>query len=117
MNMSIDNFKDAEDALRPYIPLVKELPGKDTVLDRITPLMAVLGNPENKVKTIHIAGTSGKTSTAYYISALLSRAGVNVGLTVSPHIYKISERTQVNGQPLDELTFCNKLAEFLDIVE
>lgn len=113
----LKDFKDVEDALRVYIPLVKELTGKDTVLDRIKPLMSILGNPENKLKTIHIAGTSGKTSTSYYIAALLGQEGLNIGLTVSPHIDKISERTQVNGKPLEEDVFCQKLSEFLDIVD
>ena len=39
----------------------KTITGKDTVFDRIEPLMAYLGNPENKIRAIHIAGTSGKT--------------------------------------------------------
>src|ERR1700722_7098159 len=99
MERRLNTFTDVERALRPYIPLVKELTGKDTVLDRILPLMEYLGHPENKLKTIHIAGTSGKTSTSYYIASLLSLAGQNVGLTVSPHIDRISERTQINGQP------------------
>jgi dihydrofolate synthase / folylpolyglutamate synthase len=79
--------------------------------------MNYLGNPENKLRTIHIAGTSGKTSTAYYIAGLLNLAGQNVGLTVSPHIDKISERTQINGKPLEETIFCERLAEFLELVD
>ncbi len=117
MKRTISNFSDVDLVLRPYVPLIKQLTGKDTVLDRIKPLMAYLGNPENKLKTIHIAGTSGKTSTAYYLSSLLVLAGQKVGLTVSPHIDKISERTQVNGKPLSEKVFCERLAEFLKIVE
>jgi dihydrofolate synthase/folylpolyglutamate synthase len=79
--------------------------------------MDSLGNPENKIKTIHIAGTSGKTSTSYYIAALLTQTGLNIGLTVSPHIDKISERAQVNGQPLEEDVFCAYLSDFLTLLE
>ncbi|MEI9913409.1 MAG: hypothetical protein WDN66_00090 [Candidatus Saccharibacteria bacterium] len=51
--------------------------------------MSYLGHPENKLRTIHIAGTSGKTSTAYYTSSPIILSGKTVGLTVSPHIDKI----------------------------
>ncbi len=117
MKSSIKSFDDVETALRPYVPLVKELTGKDTVLDRIKPLMSYLGNPENKLRTIHLAGTSGKTSTAYYIASLLSLAGKNVGLTVSPHIDSINERTQINGQPLNDSEFFAELTAFLELVD
>jgi dihydrofolate synthase / folylpolyglutamate synthase len=82
-------------------------------LDRIWQLMAFLGNPENNYKTIHIAGTSGKTSTAYYLTSFLDAAGRKVGLTVSPHIDGVNERVQINGQPLPEEQFCRYLETFL----
>jgi dihydrofolate synthase/folylpolyglutamate synthase len=113
----LSSFKDVELALRPFVPLVSELTGKDTVLDRIVPLMKILGNPEDKLRTIHIAGTSGKTSTSYYISSLLCQSGLMIGLSVSPNIDKLSERTQINGKPIDDQTFFKELGLFLDIVE
>ncbi|MHB1865186.1 MAG: bifunctional folylpolyglutamate synthase/dihydrofolate synthase [Candidatus Saccharimonadales bacterium] len=117
MKRKVTNFDEVETVLRPYVPLVKELTGRDTVLDRIKPLMVQLGHPEDKLKAIHIAGTSGKTSTAYYISSMLTMAGFKVGLTVSPHIDKINERTQINGQPLNEQDFCKYLSTFLDEID
>ena len=117
MKRAITNFSDVEQALKPYIPLVKKLTGKDTVLDRIVPLMDFLGHPEDKIKAIHIAGTSGKTSTAHYISSLLTEAGLKVGLTISPHIDKVSERAQINNKPLSERLFCSLLSEFLDLLD
>ena len=117
MKRAITNFSDVEQALKPYIPLVKKLTGKDTVLDRIVPLMDFLGHPEDKIKAIHIAGTSGKTSTAHYISSLLTEAGLKVGLTISPHIDKVSERVQINNKPLSERLFCSLLSEFLDLLD
>lgn len=80
-------------------------------------LMAYLGNPQDKVKVVHVAGTSGKTSTAYYISALLTAAGLEVGLTVSPHVDEVNERLQVNGRLLPEAEFCRALSEFAGLVE
>jgi dihydrofolate synthase/folylpolyglutamate synthase len=76
-----------------------------------------LGNPQNKLKVIHIAGTSGKTSTAYYVAALIKGTGKKVGLTISPHIVSINERTQINVIPLPETEYCRELGVFLDIIE
>jgi dihydrofolate synthase/folylpolyglutamate synthase len=115
--VTIKNFQEAEAALLPYVPLVRQLTGQDTTLDRIQPLMELLGNPQNKLKVIHIAGTSGKTSTAYYMAALLQAGGKKVGLTVSPHVDSITERVQLNGQPLAEALFCEELGIFLDIIQ
>lgn len=112
----IRTIQEAEQALLPYVPLVSRLTGKDATLQRITPLMALAGNPQQRLRVVHIAGTSGKTSTAYYIAALLRASGKNVGLTVSPHVDSITERTQINGQPLPEAVFCKELDAFLDIV-
>lgn len=113
----ITTIAEAEAALQPFVPLVAQLTGKDTTLERIAPLMQLMGNPQDKLKIIHIAGTSGKTSTAYYMAALLQAAGKLVGLTVSPHVDSITERVQIDGQPLDEVTFCSELDEFLKLVE
>lgn len=117
MNRRIKSLSDIEIVLRPYIKLVKKLTGKDTTLERIKPLMSFLGHPENNIRTIHIAGTSGKTSTAYYISSLLSQSGNKVGLTISPHVDKINERVQINNRPLNESIFCEQLEKFLKLVQ
>lgn len=80
-------------------------------------LMDFLQNPQDKLHVIHVAGTSGKTSTAYYIAALLSAGGYKVGLTISPHVDQLNERLQINGQPLDKNVFCENLSEFLGLIE
>src|SRR5271170_5393644 len=113
----ISTIEEAEAALLPYVPLVAQLTGKGTTLDRVIPLMALAGNPQDRLKTVHIAGTSGKTSTSYYMAALLRATGKKVGLTVSPHVDSLAERVQINGQPLSEEQFCKDLAEFLEIVD
>lgn len=114
--MTIRSMQEARDALQQYVPLVAQQLGKDTTLDRIVPLMRFLGNPQDKLRVIHIAGTSGKTSTAYYIAALLKEAGCKVGLTVSPHIDSITERVQINGLPIGESVFFSQLGVFLDSI-
>ncbi len=79
--------------------------------------MDYLGNPQNKYRVVHVAGTSGKTSTAYYMAALLAAAGQKTGLTISPHIDEINERVQINGQPLSEAEFCQALTIFLQLIK
>ncbi|HKU18904.1 MAG TPA: Mur ligase family protein [Candidatus Saccharimonadales bacterium] len=85
-------------------------------LDYMFELLAHVGNPQDKLKVVHVAGTSGKTSTAYYAAALLQAAGHKVGLTVSPHIDEVNERVQINLMPLPEAEFCRELGAFLDLV-
>lgn len=65
-------------------------------LSYIKEVLAYLGNPQNKVKTIHVTGTNGKGSTAYYITNLLKKAGLKTGLFVSPYISKFNERIQLD---------------------
>jgi len=86
-------------------------------LERMLLLMEYLGNPQNSYKTIHVAGTSGKTSTSYYLSALLGAAGARVGLSVSPHIDEINERVQINNKLLSEKRFCSSFSKFVSVVE
>jgi dihydrofolate synthase/folylpolyglutamate synthase len=86
-------------------------------LDYMYDLLGYLGNPQDSFRAVHIAGTSGKTSTAYYTAALLATTGKKVGLTVSPHVDFLNERVQVNMQPLPEAVFVNELNEFMDTLE
>jgi len=80
-------------------------------------LMAFLGNPQECYKTIHVAGTSGKTSTAYYAAALLKAAGKRVGLTISPHVDTANERVQIDLEPLPQAEFCAAFVEFLEVIK
>lgn len=114
--MKISNLTQAEKVLLAYVPAVKAFTGKNITLARVAPLMRALGSPQDKLKVIHIAGTSGKTSTSYYVAALLLATGSSVGLTVSPHIDKVTERIQLNGRPINEDLFCRYLGECIDIV-
>ncbi|HTN36645.1 MAG TPA: folylpolyglutamate synthase/dihydrofolate synthase family protein [Arachidicoccus sp.] len=61
-------------------------------------LCAVLGNPQNKFKSIHIAGTNGKGSSSHMLAAILQAAGYKVGLYTSPHLYDFRERIRINGE-------------------
>lgn len=91
--------------------------GETYTLGRMKELMSRLGNPQNDIPAVHVAGTSGKTSTSYYIRALLQAHGVRTGLTASPHISSITERVQINGKPLTDAVFLAYLERFLDLIE
>jgi dihydrofolate synthase / folylpolyglutamate synthase len=61
-----------------------------------------LGNPENKIKSIHVAGTNGKGSTSSMIASVLQEAGYKVGLYTSPHLKDFRERIKINGIEISE---------------
>lgn len=65
-------------------------------------LSELFDNPHTKFKSIHIAGTNGKGSTAHTIAAVLQSAGYKVGLYTSPHMLDFRERIRVNGKPIDK---------------
>jgi len=85
--------------------------------ERMLHLMEFLGNPQNDYKVIHVAGTSGKTSTAYYVAALLKEAGLRTGLTISPHVDTASERAQIDLEVLPEDVFCERFSQFLELIK
>lgn len=82
----------------------------------VADILTTLNNPQNSTPAIHIAGTSGKGSTAYWATALLRSAGYSVGTIVSPHVNTVAERSQVNGALLGELTYTRYFQEFVSLV-
>lgn len=84
---------------------VRSASPKDLKLERMRALLRLLGDPHERVRTIHITGTKGKGSTAAMIAAVLQTVGYRVGLFTSPHLERVEERIQVNGVPIgpDEL--------------
>lgn len=66
-------------------------------LENITKLCAFFGNPQEKLKTIHIGGTNGKGSTSNMLASVLQEQGYKVGLYNSPHLIDFTERIKVNG--------------------
>ena len=65
-------------------------------------LCAELGNPQDKFKTIHVAGTNGKGSTSHMLAAILQQAGYKTGLYTSPHLKDFRERIRINGNMVPE---------------
>ena len=60
------------------------------------------GNPHQKYKTIHIAGTNGKGSCSHLLASILQESGYKVGLYTSPHLLDFRERIRVNGKMISE---------------
>ena len=65
-----------------------------------------LGNPEKKLKCIHVGGTNGKGSTSHMLSSILQEAGYKVGLYTSPHLKDFRERIKINGNEISEEFVC-----------
>ena len=76
----------------------KHAPG----LERIRELLGRLGNPQEELKFIHVAGTNGKGSVCACLAAVLEAAGYRVGLNTSPHLERLHERIRVNGQEIGD---------------
>ena len=69
-------------------------------LDRIQELLECLGNPQDTLRFVHVAGTNGKGSTCACIASILKSAGYKVGLFTSPYIEHFEERIRINGEPI-----------------
>lgn len=115
--MKLGSMKAVEKALRPYYAVAALTTGKGITVERMERFMHHLGNPERSYPVVHIAGTSGKTSTTYFTTSLLHAAGNKVGSTVSPHIDSLTERVQIDGIPLNETVFCEYMGQFLELAK
>ncbi|MCE5312594.1 MAG: bifunctional folylpolyglutamate synthase/dihydrofolate synthase, partial [Nitrospiraceae bacterium] len=71
-------------------------------LERIKKILNTLGNPEQKFRSIHIAGTNGKGSAAAACECMLRQHGCNTGLFTSPHLVSFTERIRINGNEITE---------------
>src|SRR5690242_19058905 len=74
----------------------------------VAPMLALLeelGNPHLGRTTVHIAGSKGKGSVAAMVESMLRAGGVSTGLTTSPHLHRITERVQINGEPISQDEF------------
>ena len=70
-------------------------------LDNITKLCSFFGNPQEKIKCVHIGGTNGKGSSSNMLASVLQEAGYTVGLYNSPHLIDFTERIKINGKNCD----------------
>lgn len=89
-------------------------------LSRITKLCSLLGNPQDSLKFIHVAGTNGKGSVSAMLTSILTKAGFKVGEFTSPYVYRFNERICIDGVPIadDDLAkIVEKVRVFADSME
>ncbi|GAB4342291.1 MAG: folylpolyglutamate synthase/dihydrofolate synthase family protein [Calditrichia bacterium] len=85
-------------------------------LKNIQQLLEALGNPQNRFKSIHLAGTNGKGSTAAYIFYALQAAGYRVGLYTSPHLVRFNERIRVNDRLIPDEYIVNFVLRHQELI-
>jgi dihydrofolate synthase/folylpolyglutamate synthase len=117
MTQKFSTFAEAEEYIHSFIPPKGQYFKGDFGINRTKALLSILGNPHNKLKTIHLAGTSGKGSTAYLTSLLLMSQGFKTGLHLSPHLLDIRERFQINNSLLSDSEFCTYVSSLVSAVE
>ncbi|UCD12911.1 MAG: bifunctional folylpolyglutamate synthase/dihydrofolate synthase, partial [Thermoplasmatales archaeon] len=91
--------------------------GSKLGLERISHLMEQLGNPQNNIKIIHISGTNGKGSVCIFTGSILQKAGYNIGVYISPHLQRFSERIVVNNEEIsneDVVSLVEKIKPIID---
>jgi dihydrofolate synthase/folylpolyglutamate synthase len=85
--------------------------GVNLGLERIKKVLANLGNPQEKIPFIHVAGTNGKGSVCAYLSSVLTVAGYKVGRYISPHLVDWTERICLNEKPIEEKVLVEVLTQ------
>lgn len=115
------NYQDTIDWLFSQLPMFQRQ-GKVAYkkdLSNITALCKLNDNPQNKFKSIHVAGTNGKGSVSHILSSILQTAGYKTGLYTSPHLKDFRERIKINGEMISEenvITFVERsMSDFVKI--
>lgn len=88
-----------------------------TDLHRIKRLLAGLGNPQDSLKFLHIAGTNGKGSVAAFCASALKESGYRTGLYISPFVVRINERIQINGEYIPDDLFASVIEKVKSVAD
>lgn len=91
--------------------------GSELGLGRITELLEKLGNPQDRLKFVHVAGTNGKGSCSAMTASVLKAAGYRTGLFTSPYIYRFNERMQINGKEIDDGVLAGLITEIRPVAD
>lgn len=105
------NYKEIVD----YIEEIPKFTSKNP-LDHTKELLKRLGNPQNTMKVIHVAGTNGKGSVCAYLDSMLRNGGYHVGLFTSPHLVKINERFKIDGVMVTDEEFIAAFEKVREII-
>lgn len=115
------NYQETLDYLFTQLPMYQRV-GKAAYKVDLTntyELCKLLNNPENKFKSVHVAGTNGKGSTSHMLASILQEAGYKVGLYTSPHLKDFRERVKINGEMISEkevISFVEKYKTDFEII-
>ena len=98
------NYSEAVDFLYSRLPMFHRVGAAayKADLNNTIELCSLLGNPENKFRSVHIAGTNGKGSTSHMLASVLQSAGYKTGLYTSPHLLDFRERIRINGEMISK---------------
>ena len=80
-------------------------------------LLRRLGNPQDSIKVIHVAGTNGKGSTCAYLASMLTAGGYRTGLFTSPHLVKINDRFRINGEIMSDEDFTESFLRVKKVID
>lgn len=112
-------YRQTLDYLYERLPMFSRI-GKAALKPDLTntiKLCTALGNPQEKFKSVHIAGTNGKGSTSHGLAAVMQEAGYKTGLYTSPHLIDFRERIRINGEQVSEEWVVDFVAQHKDIIE
>lgn len=118
----IHDYQHAVDYLYQNLPIFQRV-GAAAIkkgLANTIELCDALGNPQNRFKSIHVAGTNGKGSTSHMLSAVFQTSGYRTGLYTSPHLKQFTERIRVDGQEADKqfvVDFVNKVRPLIERIQ
>jgi dihydrofolate synthase/folylpolyglutamate synthase len=113
---AIPPFTGLDDALSwldSHIDFESNMPNRRSIptLDRMHALMAVLGDPQLSIPSVHVTGTNGKGSTSAMTTALMMAQGLSVGTYTSPNLHRVNERLARNGEAIDDDSLFGVLTE------
>ncbi|MGZ4107906.1 MAG: bifunctional folylpolyglutamate synthase/dihydrofolate synthase, partial [Tumebacillaceae bacterium] len=86
-------------------------------LERMEAMLERLGNPHQRLKFLHVAGTNGKGSTCAYLARILEAAGYRVGLYTSPYLEQFNDRMSVSGENISDTELTELVAQLRPVVE
>lgn len=114
-NKTLMTYSETVDYIFSRLPMFSRL-GSGAIKNGFTNIIALcklLGNPQNKCRYVHIAGTNGKGSVSHMMAAVLQTAGYKTGLYTSPHLKDLRERIKINGKEISE----DEVVQFIEKIK
>ncbi|MEM1137033.1 MAG: folylpolyglutamate synthase/dihydrofolate synthase family protein [Bacteroidota bacterium] len=113
------NYQEAIDFMYACLPFFQKTGKKayNPGFENILKLCKEIGNPQNRFKSIHIAGTNGKGSSAHILAAILQSSGYKTGLYTSPHLKSFTERIKVNGKEVTKSFIATWISKYQTLIE